>query len=229
MIVLIRAVLLYLLVIFCLRLMGKRQLGELQPSELVITILISNIASLPVEDNSIPMVMGVVPIIVLVTFELITSNISLRSKKFRSLVSGKPVVIVRDGRVDQQAMHNLRFSVDDLMESLRAKSIFDIAEVQYAVVETTGQVSVLQKHAAQSATAGMLGLPGKDADPPVVLISDGTILQAGLQEAGLTEEWLSSVLRSQSLTPAGVFLLMADRSKQYTLIPQESVRKGAVK
>ncbi len=229
MIVLIRAILLYLLIIFCLRLMGKRQLGELQPSELVITILISNIASLPIEDNSIPMVMGVVPIIVLVTFELITSSVSLKSKKFRSLVSGKPMVIIHDGKVDQQAMHKLRFSIDDLMESLRAKSIFDISDVQYAIVETTGQVSVLQKHAAQSATAGMLKLPGRDADPPSILISDGVVLKEALKEAGLTEKWLHSILRSQSLAPADVFLMMADKGKQYTLIPLDSVRKGAAK
>ena len=112
MIVLIRAVLLYLLIIFCMRLMGKRQLGELQPSELVITILISNIASLPIEDNSIPMIMGIVPIVVLSGFELITSNISLKSKKFRTLVSGKPVIIVRNGEIDQKAMKDLRFSID---------------------------------------------------------------------------------------------------------------------
>ena len=118
-IVFIRAILLYLLIIFCLRLMGKRQLGELQPSELVITILISNIASLPIEDNSIPMIMGVVPIVVLVGFELIISSISLRSKRFRTLVSGKPMIIVRNGQIDQSAMKKLRFSIDDLMETLR--------------------------------------------------------------------------------------------------------------
>ena len=129
MIVFIRAILLYLLIIFCLRLMGKRQLGELQPSELVITILISNIASLPIEDNSIPMIMGMVPIVVLVGFELIISGISLHSRRFRTLVSGKPVVLIQNGQIDQSAMKQLRFSIDDLMETLRGKSVFDLRDM----------------------------------------------------------------------------------------------------
>ncbi|MGI5893263.1 MAG: DUF421 domain-containing protein [Candidatus Merdivicinus sp.] len=229
MIVLIRSVLLYLLIIFCLRLMGKRQLGELQPSELVITILISNIASLPIEDNSIPMAMGVVPIIVLAAFELITSTISLRSKRFRTLVSGRPMIIIRDGKIDQQAMRQLRFSIDDLMESLRGKSIFDPKDVQFAIVETTGQVSVYPKFAAQSATAGMLKLKGNDANPPTIVISDGQILSSALEACGLNEQWIFSVLRGQALNPTDVFLMTADSSRQYTIVPKEGIRKGGSK
>ncbi len=229
MIGLIRAILLYLLIIFCLRLMGKRQLGELQPSELVITILISNIASLPIEDTSIPMSMGVIPIIVFAAFELVISSISLKSKKFRSLISGKPIVIIRGGKIDQNAMRRLRFSVDDLMEALREKSIFDLAEVQYAIVETTGQVSVLQKHPAQTVTAEMLHIAGESADPPVILISDGVLLRSGLTECGLRENWVENVLQRHSLKIPEVFLLAADSSGKYTLIPRTALQRGAGK
>lgn len=225
-IVFIRAILLYLLIIFCLRLMGKRQLGELQPSELVITILISNIASLPIEDNSIPMIMGVVPIVVLVGFELFISSISLHSKRFRTLVSGKPMIIVRNGRIDQAAMKKVRFSIDDLMETLRGKSIFDLRDVQYAIVETTGQVNVLQKHAAQTVTAQMLDLKGKDADPPTVIISDGQIIRSAMEAYALTDAWLQATLRENHCTEAGVFLMTADRNCQYFLVPMAKKEGG---
>ena len=221
MIVFIRAILLYLLIIFCLRLMGKRQLGELQPSELVITILISNIASLPIEDNSIPMIMGVVPIVVLVGFELIISGISLHSRRFRTLVSGKPVVLIQNGQIDQSAMKQLRFSIDDLMETLRGKSVFDLRDVQYAIVETTGQVNILQKYKAQTVTARMLDLKGSDADPPTVVLSDGRILRSALSAYGLTEPWLRSVLRDNRIREEDVFLMTADRNGQYCLIPKK--------
>ncbi len=222
MIVFIRAILLYFLIIFCLRLMGKRQLGELQPSELVITILISNIASLPIEDNSIPMIMGIVPIIVLSSFELITSSISLKSKKFRTLVSGKPVIIVRNGEIDQKAMRELRFSVDDLMESLRGKSVFDIRDVQYAIVETTGQVSVFQKHNAQTVTAKMLDIKGSDADPPAVIISDGKKIRTAMDAYSITDPWLDSVLRENKIREQEIFLMTADRNHQYYIVPATS-------
>ena len=221
-IVLIRAILLYLLVICSLRIMGKRQLGELQPSELVITILISNIASLPIEDNSLPMVMGVVPILVLVGFEVIISSISLHSKKFRALVSGRPIIVIRDGKIDQQAMKQLRFSVDDLMETLRAKSIFNIQDVQYAIVETTGQVNILQKHAAQTVTAQMLDLKGKDADPPAVVVSDGKVIHSALTACGLTPAWLSATLRDNRRAEKDIFLMTADRNGNYFIVPMEN-------
>ena len=224
MIVFIRAILLYFLIIFCLRLMGKRQLGELQPSELVITILISNIASLPIEDNSIPMIMGIVPIVVLSGFELITSSISLKSEKFRTLVSGKPVIIVRNGEIDQKAMRELRFSVDDLMESLRGKSVFDIRDVQYAIVETTGQVSVFQKHDAQTVTTKMLDIKGSDADPPAVIISDGKKIRSAMDAYSITDPWLDSVLRENKIQEQEIFLMTADRNHQYYIVP--AVSKG---
>ena len=135
-VVFIRAVLLYFLVIFCMRLMGKRQLGELQPSELVTTILISNIAALPIEDTNIPMILGAVPILALVMFEFVVSALSLKSKRFRGFFSGNPVVIIKDGIINQKQLKKLRFSIDDLMEALREKGIL-------ADTEDDGQLSLM--------------------------------------------------------------------------------------
>ena len=172
-IVLVRSLILYILVIFSVRLMGKRQLGELQPSELVITILISNIATLPLEDIDIPLSLGVTPILALVCFEVIVSWLNMIFPKFRKMISGSPKIVIRNGKTDPKILKELRFSVDDLMMSLREKEVFDIEDVQYAIVETTGNISVMRKQTADTPTREDIGLKIKNNDPPQVIISDG--------------------------------------------------------
>lgn len=220
-VVFFRALILYVLIMFCLRLMGKRQLGELQPSELVITILISNIASLPVEDTSIPMILGAIPILAFVGFELIISNISLQSKAFRGVLSGKPVIIINNGLVDQKQLRKLRFSVDDLMESLRQNKIFDIRDVEYAIVETTGKVSILEKFHAQTVTAKMLELDKMDKTPPVVVVSDGKIVEDAVIACNLTQEWVNDTIRKNCKTLKSIFIMTVDTDKNYFIIPKE--------
>lgn len=142
---LIRAIILYILVIFSVRLMGKRQLGELQPSELVITILVSNIATLPLEDTDIPLIIGITPILALVCFEVLMSWVILRFPAMRKIISGKPKIVVRGGKPDDHALRELRLSMDDLKAALRSKDIFDFADVKYAIIETNGSISVLKE------------------------------------------------------------------------------------
>lgn len=221
--VFLRAILLYILVIFALRLMGKRQLGELQPTELAITMLISNIASLPIEDPSIPMILGAIPILVLVGFELLVSNVSLRSRRFRRFMSGKPIVVISHGKILQQALHDVRFSIDDLLESLRAQSVFDLDHVQFAIVETNGQVSVLQKKTEQPYTAGQAGIQEQESNPPNVIISDGKLQLPILNRFGLTEKWLKNTLQKEKYDVKDVFLMTMDDSKQYRIIQKEKV------
>ena len=136
-IITIRTVLLYFLIVFSLRLMGKKQLGELQPSELVTTIMVSNIATLALEDASTPMLMGVIPILMIVSLDVIMSGVLLKSTKMRRAFSGTARVIISDGVIDQKEMKNLRYTIDDLTEAMREQGIFDISQVQYAIVETT--------------------------------------------------------------------------------------------
>ena len=157
-IVFFRVLLIYALIIVSLRLMGKRQIGQLQPSELVVTILVSNIATMAIEDNNVPLVSGIIPILTLVSFDVIISALTLRYKKMRRLVSGTPRVIIRDGKIDQQQLKELRFTIDDMREELRGKDIFDIRDVAFAIVETTGTLSVYPKFQAQPVTAEMLKL-----------------------------------------------------------------------
>lgn len=220
-IIFFRAIILYALIIFSVRLMGKRQIGELQPSELVITILVSNIATLPIEDTSIPMIMGIVPILTLVCLDILMSWLSLKSRRLRSIVSGRPKIIIRNGKIDQQQLKILRFSLDDLMEALHEYNIFDISEVQFAVVETTGKISVYQKFEAQNVTAEMLGLKGKSSDPPSILIDDGILIEEALPAVNRGKDWIFSILKEKGLALKDVFLFTASPDGSYKIIEKE--------
>ncbi|MBZ4669786.1 MAG: hypothetical protein PWQ76_1156 [Clostridiales bacterium] len=224
-VIFIRAVILYAVIVFAVRLMGKRQIGELQPSELVITILVSNIATLPVEDPSMPMLMGIIPIIVLVCLDVIMSGLTLKCRRLRTIVSGSPKIIIRDGVIDQEQMRVLRFSIDDLMESLHACNIFDISEVQFAIVETTGKVSVYQKQSFQPVSAKTLGIGIKPKNPPFIVIDDGILLVESLKSINRDMKWLEDILRANNVSVREVFLLSADINGKYTLIKKEKKKK----
>ena len=218
----LRVLILYPIVIFGIRLMGKRQLGELQPTELVVTILISNIATLPLEDQNLPLLMGIVPMLLLICFEVLLSWGVLKNRKLRHLLAGSPQIIIRGGRLDQQVMRALRFSLDDLMTALRGSGVFDITEVQLAVVETNGNVSVYQKAPARAATCADLQLRPESADPPEVLIADGSISREGMRAAGWDPARLNGILRQKQLSAADIFLLTADRKGLRCLIKKEA-------
>lgn len=217
-IVFFRAVLLYFIIIFSIRLMGKRQIGELQPSELVVTILMSNIATLPVEDISIPMIMGVVPIFTLVSLDVIVSHLSMKFRGLRRIVSGSPQIVISDGKIDQQVMKNLRFTADDLMESLRSVQIFDINEVQLAIVETTGKISVCQKKQFQPVNCNDLDIAAEDENPPVVVINDGKLSPAAVKFIGYDMQWLEKILDKEGKHYKDIFIMTADSSGKYTII-----------
>lgn len=219
-IVLIRSLILYLVVSFSIRLMGKRQLGELQPSELVVTILISNIATLALEDIEIPLLHGVLPILALVCYEVMASWISLKSVRFRRWISGSPKIIIQNGIVDQEMLKTLRFSVDDLMTALRMSGVFFIEEVQFAVVETNGSVSVYQKSAYQPSEKQDMNAVQPCCDPPQTIVADGKLREKTLSEIGLDRQWLETVLHREKISIKDIFLLTADKSSQYQLIPK---------
>lgn len=220
-IILIRAAILYTVVIFSIRLMGKRQLGEIQPSELAITILISNIATLSLEDIGIPLLRGILPILALVCFEVLSSWASLRFVGFRRLVSGSPKIIIREGNLDQEMLRSLRFSVDDLMTALRANGVFRITDVQFAIVETNGSVSVYQKQAVQPAEKQDVHVRKQDNDPPQVIAAEGKLRQKALAAAGKNESWLNAVLAKQNITVEDIYLMTADKDNSVYIIPKK--------
>ncbi|HCF83373.1 MAG TPA: DUF421 domain-containing protein [Ruminococcaceae bacterium] len=220
-IVLIRAVLLYIVIALCLRLMGKRQLGELQPSELVVTILISNIAAIPVEDSSVPMIMGVVPIVTLVCLDVIVSGIMLKSTKMRKLIIGSPRIIISDGKILQNEMKRLRYTVDDLMESMRNEQIFDVSQIHYAIVETTGKINFLLKKDCQPAEKQDVNAGGSTENPPSVIIRDGIRDNEQMRLLGLGEKWLTKTLREKNLSEKDVFLMTADKNGKFGIVEKE--------
>lgn len=219
-IILIRSVILYILVVFSVRLMGKRQLGELQPSELVITILVSNIATLPLEDTDIPIIVGVTPILSLVCYEVIMSWIILHSPYMRKIVSGSPKIIISNGKINRSVLRELRFSVDDLMTALRGRDIFDISEVQFAIVETTGSVSIMKKQDKDTPTREDLNIKTERIDPPQAVVSDGDIIHSTLKSMGLNEQFVKNTAQKEKIKVSDIFIMTTDCKENYFIAPK---------
>jgi uncharacterized membrane protein YcaP (DUF421 family) len=212
--ILLRTVILYFVIISALRLMGKKQLAELQPSELVTTILISNIATVSIEDLSLPMISGIIPIMLLVCMDVIMSMITLKSEKVRKIVAGSPQVIISGGNINQSQMRELRYTIDDLLEAMRESSIFDLSQVQYAIVETTGKINFLE--AKNTSNDNKIS-----EDPPIIIINDGYLNKKNLDYVGLDEKWLRRVLLDNGTTVKNIFLLTVKDDKDYYLVKKD--------
>lgn len=217
----IRTILLYVVIIFAVRLMGKRQISELQTSELVVTLLISDIAAIPMQDTGQPLVSGFLPIAVLVACEIVISAIMVKNSKFRRLVCGKPIIVVNNGVVDQKQMKRLRMTTEDLSEQLRQMNVFRLQDVAYAIVETNGKMSVMKKPEQEQATASMLGIVVPDNGIEAVIISDGVISDFSLSLCNLTRDWVDGVLEGQKTQLQDVFIMTANRSRQFNIIRRE--------
>lgn len=219
---LIRTLLLYIVIIAAVRLMGKRQISELQTSELVVTLLISDIAAIPMQNTGQPLVSGFLPIAVLVACELIVSALMLKSAKFRRFVCGKPIVVVNDGKVDQSQMRRLRMSTEDLSESLRQMDVFNLEDVAFAIVETNGKLSVLKKPDKLQPDNSMLGIVIPDNGIETVVISDGEISEFSLSLCNLSKEWIDGILQGQNIRLEDVFIMTADKQRNFHIVPKEA-------
>lgn len=218
----VRSAVIYLVLLLGLRLMGKRQMGELELNELVIAMLLSDLASTPLQDLELPLSYGVVSVLTVLTLSLLFSLLSLKSLRFRSLFCGDPTLIIREGQLMQRAMRRNRFTVDELLGELRVQGVTDLSTVKYAILERSGQLSLLLESGSQPLTAADAGIAPKAADLPVLLISDGRLLKKELQKSGLDARWLQAVLRSHGLAHhRQVFLLSIDAEKKPLLIPKQ--------
>ena len=218
----IRTVLLYIVIIAAVRLMGKRQISEMQTSELVVTLLISNLASVPMQDTGQPLVSGLIPIAVLVMCEIATSGLMVKSFRFRHIVSGRPVIVINNGIIQQQEMRRLRMTTEDLSEQLRQKDVFSIQDIAYAIVETNGKMSVIKKPDKEQPTAGMLGVALPDAGIETVVLSDGVVSDYSLGLCGKDRAWLQSVLEKEQIPAGEVFLMTANTKGDYTIVERDS-------
>lgn len=218
---LVRATVLYAVVIFLIRVMGKRQIGELQPAEFVVTMLVSEIASIPMQDNTIPILNSISALFVLVAYEVITSAVSLKSYKFRAFMQGHPIIVIRDGVIDIKALKKMRMSVNDLMGALRQKDVFEISQVSYAIFETNGQISVLLKPENMNATAGDLNLRPQDEGMPFAVICDGTVIEDAVEQSGIELSKIKSAVTSAGMEISEVLIMtVTPHGKSYI------VRKG---
>lgn len=218
-VILLRTLLVYLTTIGAMRLMGKRQLGELQPSELVTTILISNLASISIESPELPLTASLVPVLLIAALELLFSALCFRLGGFARLLAGKPMIVIRDGQVDKDTLRQMRIPMSDLLEALRGKDIFDLSEVAYAVIETNGALSVCKAWGAETVTRQDQKLPAPKAQKPrLPLVIDGQVAVENLSFCGKDEGWINEVLKKEKVPLAHTLLLLSDDTEEYQLI-----------
>lgn len=221
----VRTIILYLIIVIGIRLMGKRQIGQLEPSEFVLSLLIADLAAVPMQDFGIPIIMGIIPIITLLCLSTILSVLTVRSIRIRALLCSRPSIVVEDGKILSREMVKNRFTVDELMEELRVAGVTDLDSVKYAVLETTGRISVITKKEQQPPTASDLGVAVEDTGLPVIVVSDGRILSENMKIRNLSSEWLRQELSGRKIQDISqVFLMTVDEAGKVYL----SVKEGAL-
>ena len=206
-----RTALLYILLIAVIRLMGKRQIGQMEPSEFVVTMLAANLAAIPMEDVGIPLYSGVVPILTVLGVELVLSGISMSSIRFRRILCGKPVIMIENGRILRENLLKTRVTLDELTGHLREKDVLDLTTVQYAILETNGNLSVFLYPAEAPASAREAGIVPKPRYLPVTIIEDGVLMNENMEKAGKDEAWVRRVLGNHRASIPGTWLLTVDR------------------
>ena len=205
-----RTILLYLILIAVIRLMGKRQIGQMEPTEFVVTMLVANLASIPMQDGAIPIYSGIVPIVTVLGVELVLSGLSLKSIGLRRLLCGKPVILIENGQILQKNMRKTRVTLDELSGHLREKDVLDIRAVQFAILETNGNLSVFPYPKERPASARDAGIPARKQYLPYTIVSDGKLLADNLSLSGKDHAWLQKILRAHDTTLADTWLLTVD-------------------
>ena len=190
----VRTVILYLIIVLVLRLMGKRQVGQLQPFELVIILMISELAAIPSQDTGIPLLAGLFPVLVLLLLGIAISQVTLKSEKARSIICGTPTVLINRGVILEDELRKLRYNLSDLMEQLRVKDIPNITDVEFAILETNGQLSVIPKATRRPVNPHDLNINPPYEGLPITLIMDGILHHDNLEKANLTYAWLQNEL-----------------------------------
>ena len=207
---LVRTAILYVLLIVSVRLMGKRQVGQMEPAEFVVTMLVANLAAIPMQEEGVPLFTGLIPIFTVLGLELILSALSLKSMLLRRALCGKPVILVENGKILQDNLRRTRITVDELTGHLRLNEVLDISIVQYAILETNGSLSVLLKAGESPATAKEAGVEAKKQSLPVSIIEDGKIMKKNLAMLQKDEKWVRKLLKNKKTTPSNTFLLTVD-------------------
>ena len=220
--VIARTVLMYIFVSIGVRLMGKRQIGDMQPTELVVTLLISEIAAIPLQDVSQPISIGLIAIFILVLLEIAASVIVLKNLRLRRIFSGKAVAVIKNGEIDQKAMRNVRMTVFDLVEMLRMQGIFGLDDIESAFLEVNGNLSVRQKPMRAPATPEQLGMNVPDGGISMTVISDGTVVDSSLRFLNMTREDLNIILKNENKRQKDIFVMTLNSKGESIIVEKEN-------
>ena len=216
-----RTIILYLILIAVIRLMGKRQIGQMEPTEFVVTMLVANLAAIPMQDGGIPLLSGLVPILTVLGVGMILSSLSLRWVPLRRWLCGKPVILIENGQILQTNLRRTSITMDELTGHLREKDVLSIDQVQFAILETDGNFSVFPYPKHQPATAQDAGIKAKAQFLPITLIEDGYLFRHNLSLSGKDESWLNRILEEHDATLSSTWLLTVDRSDHITFVSRE--------
>ena len=217
----LRTAFLYLVLILSVRMMGKRQIGQMEASEFVVTMLVANLASIPMQDAAIPLYSGLLPILVVLGMELSLSGLILRSVWVRKFFCGKPVILIDNGKILLENLRRTRVTLDELMGHLRSKDVLDVQTVQFAILETDGSLSVFPYSEERPATAKEAGIRTEKQYLPITIIEDGYVSKENLQKAGKDQDWLEKTLCQYQATRQGTLLLMIDQGDHVVLFRKE--------
>ena len=217
----IRTIILYLILIAVIRLMGKRQIGQMEPAEFVVTMLVANLAAIPMQDSGLPLVSGLVPLLTVLGMELIFATAAMCSIRVRRILCGKPVILIENGKILRKALRATRVSLDELTGHLREKDILDIRSVQYAILETNGNLSVFPWPKEMPATAKDAGVQAKPQYLPITIIADGQLYEENLTLAGRDEKWVQRILDENRTCLRQTWLLTVDEKGHTFWLPKE--------
>ena len=219
----LRTIILYLVLILVIRLMGKRQIGEMEPAEFVVTMLVANLAAIPMQDGGIPLLTGLIPILTVLGVELVLSFLMLRSGWLRRLFCGQPVLLIDEGKLLQGNLRLTRVTLEELLGKLREKDILDLSQVQYAILETDGEVSVFPYARFQPPCARDLGIQARENAMPMVVVEDGRVLEENLVKSGKTQEWVLETLAGHGSNLQSTLILTVDATGKSLFIGKEGL------
>ena len=217
----LRTLMLYLVLIFAVRLMGTRQIGEMEPAEFVVTMLVANLAAIPMQDGAIPLYSGLVPILTVLGLELVLSGAILRSVELRQLLCGKPIILIDNGKILQDNLRSARITLDELTGHLREQDVLDIQTVQFAILETNGNLSVFPYPKDRPASAKDAGVQAGKQYLPVTIVEDSYLSKENLRRAGKDENWLEKVLAQNGSDIMSTYLLTVDASDHVLWLGKE--------
>ena len=219
----LRTIILYMVLILVIRLMGKRQIGEMEPAEFVVTMLVANLAAIPMQDGGIPLLTGLIPILTVLGVELVLSFLMLRSGWLRRLFCGQPVLLIDEGKLLQGNLRLTRVTLEELLGKLREKDILDLSQVQYAILETDGEVSVFPYARFAPPCARDLGIQARENAMPIVVVEDGRLLEENLVKSGKTREWVLETLAGQGASLQSTLILTVDATGKTLFIGKEGL------